>query len=162
MSNCPRNVTPTELAELLGLTVRHVQRLAQEGVIVRAGRGRYDLAASVQGYVEWLRRGADDDINPPKERALLHRAQRERQEIAIGREKGDLVLAADCERQLARVVKRVAQTLETLPDTLERDVGLPGEAVERLTERLDQHREWLHQQIVADTYEREPEGGGDG
>ncbi len=43
-----------KLAELLDLSARRVQQLAADDVMVKAGRGRYDLFRSVQGYVKYL------------------------------------------------------------------------------------------------------------
>ena len=45
-------VNAAVLAALLGLTARHVQRLAQDGIIVAHGRGKYLLSDSVQRYIE--------------------------------------------------------------------------------------------------------------
>ena len=44
-----------ELAKCLGLTTRRINQLAKTGVVVLADgqRGKYDLAASVQGYIEF-------------------------------------------------------------------------------------------------------------
>lgn len=50
--------TPTypvaTIAKLLKISERRVQQLTQEGVIPKSDRGRYELAASVQGYVSFL------------------------------------------------------------------------------------------------------------
>lgn len=46
---------PVEImSKLLQLTPRRVQQLANEGVIVKTERGRYDLIKSVQGYITYL------------------------------------------------------------------------------------------------------------
>jgi phage terminase Nu1 subunit (DNA packaging protein) len=46
------------MARLLDLQPRRVQQLADEGVIVKAGRGKYDVVGSVQGYIKYLRKRA--------------------------------------------------------------------------------------------------------
>jgi len=43
------------IAKLLDLTPRRVQHLANEGVIPRAEKGRYELVSAVRGYIRYLR-----------------------------------------------------------------------------------------------------------
>lgn len=43
------------LSVLLDITERRVQQLAGEGIVVRKRQGHYDLVASIQGYVRYLR-----------------------------------------------------------------------------------------------------------
>lgn len=48
-------VTTVELAEYLGLSDRRIRQLEKEGVVVKSQRGRYDLKASVLGYINSIR-----------------------------------------------------------------------------------------------------------
>lgn len=48
-------VTEVELAEYLGLSTRRIRQLVKEGVVVKSQRGRYDLKASVLGYINSIR-----------------------------------------------------------------------------------------------------------
>lgn len=43
------------LAYVLNMSPRRVQILAQQGVVVRAGRGRYFLIQSVHAYIAYMR-----------------------------------------------------------------------------------------------------------
>lgn len=52
-------VSSRELAGLLRVTPRRVEQLAAEGIAVRTGRGRYDLAQSVGRYCDALRQIAE-------------------------------------------------------------------------------------------------------
>lgn len=47
-------VTAGTLADLFNLTERRIQQLANEKVVVKADRGKYDLIGSVKGYVRFL------------------------------------------------------------------------------------------------------------
>ena len=49
-------VTEVELAEYLALSTRRVRQLATAGVVVKSQRGRYDLKASILGYINTLRK----------------------------------------------------------------------------------------------------------
>lgn len=44
---------PATIGNILGISARRVQQLAQEGVLPKAGRGRYQLVACVQAYIRY-------------------------------------------------------------------------------------------------------------
>jgi phage terminase Nu1 subunit (DNA packaging protein) len=78
------------LAKLFNLTDIRVQQLAKMGVCVKAERGRYDLWASVKGYIKYLQEravgrgpegggGEGDDYQ--KHRARLYKARADKEEI---------------------------------------------------------------------------------
>lgn len=48
-------VTEKELSEYLGLSDRRIRQLFKQGVVFKSQRGKYDLKASVKGYVNHLR-----------------------------------------------------------------------------------------------------------
>jgi hypothetical protein len=54
-----KHVSLGPLSEILGICARRIQQLTRQGILVRARRGVYDLAESVQGYCayrEWRAR----------------------------------------------------------------------------------------------------------
>ena len=61
---------------------------------------------------------------------------------------GQLIPAAEHERQLASVLKVLATTIESLPDNLERDCGIAGEAIIRAQLVCDRMRETLYQRLL--------------
>ncbi len=82
------------IAKLLKLTERRCQQLADEGVLVRVGRGKYDLVGSVQGYIGYLQArtpdaGAKLDLN--QERARLAKVNADIAEIELEKLKGVVV-----------------------------------------------------------------------
>lgn len=54
MKKTDRNVSARQLAYMFRVSERWVQQLAADGVIKKEARGRYNLIASVRGYVEYL------------------------------------------------------------------------------------------------------------
>lgn len=54
MAGGDRNVGAKQLAYLFGVSERRIQQLANEGVVVKEARGRYNLIESVRGYVQYL------------------------------------------------------------------------------------------------------------
>ncbi len=54
MATPSRHVTARRLAYLFRISERRIQQLAVDGIIKKEARGRYNLAASVRGYVQFL------------------------------------------------------------------------------------------------------------
>ena len=52
------------ISKLLDLSPRRVYQLANEGVIPRAEKGRYELVPAVRGYIRYLRDRAIGAIGP--------------------------------------------------------------------------------------------------
>ena len=75
------------IAKLLNLTERRVQQLAKEGIVVRDGKGKYDLVGSVRGYIKYLQdRSLGKDLAPIDshiEKARLLRAQADKTEMEV-------------------------------------------------------------------------------
>src|SRR3972149_9929233 len=84
------------ISKLLDLTPRRVQHLANEGVIPKAEKGRYELVPAVRGYIRYLRDraiGADalPDESARASRARLLKAQAEAQEMENAKVRGELL-----------------------------------------------------------------------
>lgn len=91
--------------------------------------------------------GPDDPRRlPPKERLDHYRAEREA--LRLDTERGDLIPVTDVEDTLGAAFKLVAQTLDTLPDILERDCSLDPRSVARTQQAIDALREDLYQRMV--------------
>lgn len=68
------------LANVLGITERWVQQLEKQGILEKVGRGRYNLAAAVQGYIAFkieseVARAAPEETSPG-ERVKTERARK--------------------------------------------------------------------------------------
>lgn len=55
MSEPAIEVTEKELSEYLGLSDRRIRQLFKQGVVFKSQRGKYDLKASVLGYINHIR-----------------------------------------------------------------------------------------------------------
>lgn len=86
----PLSIEPVklgEIAEIFGITKERVRQLVKKGLIVKSGRGRYDVVASAQKYTAHLRDIASgkEAANTPAiqiERSRLARLQADRQQMA--------------------------------------------------------------------------------
>lgn len=112
------------VAALFGLTPRRIQQLAKEGILPKAERGRYNLAACVRSYVAHLqsklqeaqnRQAGERSAGLAEDKALKVRAERELAELRVERERSLVVpvaaVAADREREYAAL----SATLDAIP-----------------------------------------------
>lgn len=132
-------VSSTELAVVLGVTVRRVQQMAQDGTLSTARKGRFLLADSVQRYIKFLslepvdeedkklekaRRVADATIKTSKATV----AKLEAEEL-----KGSMHRAEDVAAMTEDLVYTIRGALNALPGRLAVDVAAtatPAEAAE--------------------------------
>ena len=90
-------VTLEELAGLLELGTRRVAELRTSGILTPAGRGRFDGAKSIRGYLRHLRQelatkaGTSERTTLLQERTLKVKADRELAELRLERERGEVV-----------------------------------------------------------------------
>lgn len=121
-SSPSQTAPPETLAKLLNLTPRRIQQLANEGVIPRAERGRYDVLRSVKGYVAYLqdlsqgRRGELHDIAKTRQRLLQFQADRAEIEIQLMR--GDMVRTEDVMAYLQPMLGHFRARLLSLPNAV--------------------------------------------
>lgn len=117
------------------------KRLRDGGVKPSGKRGRhvvYELRAAIPA----LTGGVDGD--PFRMKATK---QAQMIELELGRKRGDLLERVDVERHYAAMLKKVAYTLEVLPDVLERDCACTPGQLQRIQQSLDQLRERLYQLV---------------
>ncbi|SEN57909.1 Phage DNA packaging protein, Nu1 subunit of terminase [Gemmobacter aquatilis] len=113
------------MAALMRLSLSQVRTKAREGLFVRSGRGRYDVAESLGRYIEHLRSvasrsggrpsavGDADDLRAEKLR--LTRAQADKEETRVARERGELVPADAVTREWASLLRDLRNALLAVP-----------------------------------------------
>ncbi len=60
-------VTASVLGDIIGVTDRRVRGLAEEGILVRAAKGRYKLMESLKNYILTLKISNSNDAHPDPE-----------------------------------------------------------------------------------------------
>jgi phage terminase Nu1 subunit (DNA packaging protein) len=84
MAKKSRHVSAEELAEVLDLTARRVNQIAQEGIIFqRESDGNYDLVFCVEQYYKDKFIPTEGRVNYETEKALHEKAKREQAEIKL-------------------------------------------------------------------------------
>ena len=83
---------------------------------------------------------------PPFQRRAHY--QSELDKLKLQEQRRELIPRLETEQEMAGLLKIVAQCLDTLPDILERDCGLPASVLVKMEEVLDQAREDLHLRLA--------------
>jgi len=140
------------IGRLLNLTPRHLQRLATDGVIPKAARGRYELVPVVQGYVKYLQdlaagKGDDARKTATTEYAIerAKKAQRENMKAA-----GELIpkteivamiqgMFGHCRARLLAIPTKLAPLMDLLETTAEKKDAIT-EAIYDALQELSQTR----------------------
>src|ERR1700731_2634779 len=118
----PAAVTAGELADLLGVSTKTVRELAGRKIAVRAGRGMYDLRASVRGYSNHMRAiatgkagGEAVAASAAAARARLAGALADKAELANARHRGALVDAEAVQREWSDTFRGVRARMMAVP-----------------------------------------------
>lgn len=142
------HVSISQASEETGMTRETVsRRIAGAGLLPSGQRGGspvYRLRDVIGVLYGGVSESGELDISkiadPFKRKAAV---QAEREAIELAEKRGELIQALDQELESARVMKLFAQTMDAIPDILERDCGLGAEQVQRVEDELDKLREAL-------------------
>jgi len=146
--------TVETIAKVLELTPRRVYHLADSGHIPKPDKGNLPLIPCVQGYIRYLRAQKkqvivdDSDTGTlvyAEENARLTREKRIEKELKNAESAGLLVKIDDARLEMAALAKMVVNTLETLPDILEREAGMTPEQIEKAGKIIDATRQKLYE-----------------
>lgn len=119
----PATMREADIAALFGIATSHVRTKARDGIMVKAGHARFDVRQSLVRYLDQLRSvaarsgpgtgAATDEMKAEKLR--LAKEQADKLEIANAAARGELVKAAEVEREWANVLRDVRSTLLAVP-----------------------------------------------
>ncbi|WP_108259129.1 terminase small subunit [Mangrovicoccus ximenensis] len=122
VSGLPAEMHERELAELFGINLSTVRSKAAEGVFVRTRPAHYDVEACVRGYVSKLREvasragsGGVHGDNLKAEKLRLTKAQADKEEARVARERGELVEAAAVTREWSNLLRDLRNALLAVP-----------------------------------------------
>lgn len=148
-------VSVAVLGNIFGVTDRRVRQMAEEGIIVRAAKGRYNLVESLKNYILSLKLAAegatadspDGEIDFDEEKALHERVKRHISELKLQTMKGELHKAEDVERVMSDMLAAFKTRVMNIPSKVapvleDRDAAyikerLTGEVIEALNELKD-------------------------
>lgn len=144
-------VPVAHLAQYLELTERRVQQLVVEGVIPKPDGKQYRFLECVKGYNAYLQQAAAgkalSDEGKEKQAAQigLLQAQRDSAQLALDQKRGALVPIEQVRTDVVKLVRVLSEGADSLPDVLERKLGLSGEILDKVGEITDKWRSNLYE-----------------
>lgn len=137
-----------ELSNVIGITTRHINRLEDEKVFAKVGRGQFRLCESVQTYIENYVRPKEDakkEVSYAEEKALLTKAQREKAEIELAELKDEMYradyiipimqdLLLDVRNRLLAIPQRCAPQVMAATELIDAQEIIKAEIYDALTE----------------------------
>ncbi len=173
-------VSASVLGELFSVTDRRIRQMAEEGIVVRAAKGRYKLAESIKNYLLTMKLAAegveaefaDGEINLEEEKGLHERVKRHISELKLQIMKGALHKAEDVETvmmdmlasfktRVMNIPSKVAPILENRDAAYIKD-KLTAEVIEALNELKDYDpKAFYNEEYVEGENEYEQSGSSD-
>ena len=154
-----RRANKALVADFFGVAMASVDGWIRRGCPVhttRRARYAFGLRSSSLGGWRFGGKRIEADISPedmtPKERRDWYEGEKVR--IALEIDKGNLITLDQYREEMARILKQLANALETLPDTLERKCALSGAVVDAIQTEMDKERTALVLQLEGATDER--------
>ena len=119
-------VVPVKVLEkAFGIKERRVRQLANEGILVKSGHGRYNFIESVSNYITHLKANVeiksndeDSEISYDDEHALHERAKREKAEMELQVMKGELHEAHIVEHVMSDMLTNFRARILSMPAKL--------------------------------------------
>lgn len=128
--------TSKVVAQWLCLTERRVRQLRDEGVIVEARPGLYELQPTVARYITYIGGAGKETLT--NERMKLTRAKREAAELENELRKGEVHRTEDIERGIKSMFLNIRSRFLALPAKLSPTLATMGENQTSIFDELKQ------------------------
>ena len=159
------------MANMFSLSERRIRQMAEEGIIVRAAKGRCKLVESFKNYTLSLKLAAegantddpDGEINIDEEKALHERVKRHISEMKLQVMKGDLHKAEDVERVMMDMLAAFKTRLMNIPSKVapvleNRDAAyIKDRLTKEVLEVLNELKDYNPKDFYSDEYVEEEE-----
>lgn len=136
MSELPLSLSIETISEVLGVTPRRIQQLAEIGIVERDLNGRYKTS-SIAAYIEYVKtenRSKPKEIGEKdREQARLYSAQADEKELKVRILRGELISIEQFRFITTNMIRAVRTKLLALPNNMAR--SLVG--IEKVTEAMD-------------------------
>lgn len=107
-------VRDTDLAALVGCTARYVRKLAQDGVIERAGRNTFKLG-SISTIIQHLHRAQGTAAQLGAERVRKLKAEATLAELQLAKERGEVAPLEEITRAWERATAQIRARMMQIP-----------------------------------------------
>ena len=119
-------LTAHELGAWLGITPNRAHALGRDGVLPRGDDKTFPLRASVRAYCDHCRslaKGKQVDADLAAEKLRLAKANAEKAEAVNAKARGELIPAAEVEREWATVLRAVRAAMLAVPSRVAQNAG---------------------------------------
>ena len=165
-------VSAVVLGDMFGVTDRRIRQMAEEGIVVRAAKGRYKLVESIKNYLLTLKLAAegvgmelaDGEINFDEEKALHERVKRHISELKLQVMKGELHKAEDVQIVMMDMLVAFKTKIMGIPSKAapileNREVAFIKERLTKeVIEALNELKDYDPKAFYSDEYVEESEG----
>ena len=165
-------VSAAVLGDMFGVTDRRIRQMAEEGIVVRAAKGRYKLVESIKNYLLTLKLAAegvgvelaDGEINFDEEKALHERVKRHISELKLQVMKGELHKAEDVQIVMMDMLVAFKTKIMSIPSKVapileNREVAFIKERLTKeVIEALNELKDYDPKTFYSDEYVEESEG----
>lgn len=159
-------VSAAVLGNIFGVTDRRIRQMAEEGIIVRAAKGRYNLVDSLKNYILSLKLAVDSndsdnpdgELNFEEEKALHERVKRHISEMKLQTMKGELHKADDVRHVMTDMLSSFKTRMTNIPAKVapvleDRDAGYIKERLtSEVTEALNELKDYNPADFYSDEY----------
>ena len=159
-------VSAAVLGNIFGVTDRRIRQMAEEGIIVRAAKGRYNLVDSLKNYILSLKLAVDSndsdnpdgELNFEEEKALHERVKRHISEMKLQTMKGELHKADDVRHVMTDMLSSFKTRMMNIPAKVapvleDRDAGYIKERLtSEVTEALNELKDYNTADFYSDEY----------
>lgn len=166
-------VNSASLEKMIGVSGRRIRQLAEEGIIVRAAKGRYKLMDSITNYILTLKVAmeaagtdfSDGEIDLEEEKAIHERVKRHISELKLQVMKGELHRSGDVERVMTDMLVSIRARLLAMPTKLapllvaRNDAGYIRTAINReVLDALNELKDYSPKDFQGDDFVGDEEG----
>lgn len=166
-------VSASVLGSTFGVSERRIRQMAEEGILVRVAKGRYNFVDSVKNYILSLKlavdanssENPDGELNFDEEKALHERVKRHISELKYQTMKGELHKAEDVQRVMVDMLTSFKTRALNIPSKLSpllvdrSEVGyIKDMLTKEVLETLNELKDYDPKQFYSDEY---VEGGSD-
>ena len=159
-------VSAAVLGNIFGVTDRRIRQMAEEGIIVRVAKGRYNLVESVKNYILSLKLAVDSagndnpdgELNFEEEKALNERVKRNISAMKLQTMKGELHKAENVKRVMTDMLSAFKTRVLNIPAKVapileDRDAGYIKERLTaEVTETLNELKDYDPADFYSDEY----------
>ena len=124
------------IADMLGITDRHLRRLAEEGIVPKATRGRYPIKGCVQGYITYLQALRVSTDERSGEATRLSKVRADTYELELQIKKQQLYKREVIDQALFKVCAQLTAMLDGTASRIASQLGGGAALRKRLVEEF--------------------------